>query len=324
MKPIHFIATADPLLRNPSLDHALELPVLGIRIRFETNSRDVLALINATFAEWGPIAHTAPVAASVRIVVHDHREGVDGRLPVRYISAEDGRLLIHSAGSVAIVDPARRESLAYVSAELVAESEHFRVTMLEAITFALLACFDRHPVHAAGIARDGHAVLLAAPSGTGKSTLSYLAHAAGFDVLGDDRVWVQLEPSLRIWGGPTRIRLAPETSSNLQHLEIVATAADGKLEIVVSRQGTGDAADFTCARATVAVLARGVAVSLERLPPHDIAKELHDQLAAGFDRFPERHQRVVQALTVNGGWRLTLSNDPRDALPLLRTLLGQR
>ena len=41
----------------------------------------------------------------------------------------------------------------------------------------------------------------------GKSTLAYLAHAAGIRVLSDDRVWVQMEPSLRIWGTPGTARL---------------------------------------------------------------------------------------------------------------------
>ena len=76
-------------------------------------------------------------------------------------------------------------------------------------------------------------------------------------------------------------------------------------------------------RAAVCLLARGAArARLERVPPATLADALARDLDPGFDRFPERHDVVVRALGAGGGWRLTLSHDPREALPLLREMLA--
>jgi hypothetical protein len=78
-------------------------------------------------------------------------------------------------------------------------------------------------------------------------------------------------------------------------------------------------------RATVCLLARdGGGVSLEPLAPEALARALEEQLAPGFDRFPSRWPLVVAALTDGGGWRLNLSDDARDAVPVVRELLAQR
>ncbi|MEO8624816.1 MAG: hypothetical protein ABI625_27280, partial [bacterium] len=64
-------------------------------------------------------------------------------------------------------------------------------------------------------------------------------------------------------------------------------------------------------------------VALERVAGSQLRRELAQQLTPGFDRFAARHDDVVNALTANGGWRLTLSNDPFEALALLERLLEE-
>ena len=319
----------DPLLRDVVLTHTVQLPVLGIVTRFETNSRDVGALVEETFGGWRCVAGDTggPSAVRVRIVVHEGGEHGDGHAPVRHICPDATRLIVHSPGSVAVSDPDRAEAVAYVSSALAADRAHFRAAMLEAVTLALLSHFDRHPVHAAAVACRGRAVLLAGPSGSGKSTLAYLAHEAGegFDVLSDDRVWVQLEPRLRVWGWPGRARLLPDAASHFPDVARrgVLARVDGKEKLVVELPYDGaPAARHSAGRATVCLLARGDGrVELERLAPAAIERALTRQPDAGFDRFPVRHEAVVRALAAQGGWRLTLSRDPREALPLLHRML---
>ena len=139
---------------------------------------------------------------------------------------------METVNSVAVSDPLRREAVVRVTKGLVADRMHFRTEVLEAVTLALLSHFDRHPVHAAAVALNGRAVLLAAPSGTGKSTLAYHCHLDGLDLLGDDHVRVQLEPSVRVWGWPARVRLlsgaatSAGSASNAAVKEVVAVDAD--------------------------------------------------------------------------------------------------
>lgn len=328
MKPtVDYIPTADLLLRHPHLTYSAVLMVLGIGVRAETNSRYVRDLVEDTFGAWAGADEAAPASPSttplhVRIVVHDGNEHTAAPSPVRYISTGDGRLIVQSPGSVGIVDESRRESLAYVTAALAGDREHFRTAVIEAITFALLACFDRHPIHAAAIARDGRAVLLAGPSGTGKSTLAYLAHAAGITVLSDDRVWVQMTPSLRIWGRPATVRLTAEALSlfpGLRDAGVHLTPGNGgKIAVPLTPH---DRSPQPASRAVVCALVRGERAALDRMAQASLSDVLLSQLSPGFDRFPHRVDRVVEALTAGGGWRLTLSSDARHSLPFLRRML---
>ena len=328
---VDFVPTTDPLLRHPHLTHSATLVVFGIEICVETNSEYVRDLVEETFGAWsrssGPAkaGHYVRGPVHVRIVVHEGNEYTDVHAPVRYISTDDGRLIVHSPGSVAIVDEPRGESLAYVTAALAADREHFRTTVIEAITFALLACFDRHPIHAAALVRDDRAVLLAGPSAMGKSTLAYLAHAAGIRVLSDDRVWVQMEPSLRIWGTPGTARLTAAALSLFPELgaagEPVTPGSVGKVTVPLAP--LNDWSGHTASRAVVCALIRGGQAALDRMSSASLSTVLLSQLSPGFDRFPRRVERVVEVLTAGGGWRLTLTDDAREALPFLRLMLDE-
>jgi hypothetical protein len=326
---VDFVPATDPLLRHHHLTYSAAPVVLGIEVCVETNSQYVRDLVEETFA-WvgrgtGDLAAVSMRPVHVRIVVHEGSEFTDAHAPVRYVSTDDGRLIVHSPGSVAIVDESRRESLAYVTAALAADREHFRTTVIEAITFALLACFDRHPIHAAALVRNDRAVLLAGPSAIGKSTLAYLAHAAGIRVLSDDRVWVQLQPSLRIWGTRETVRLTATALSLFPELGAASgpltSGSGGKVTIPLTplTEGSGQ----TASRAVVCALVRGEQAALDRMSPASLSTVLLSQLSPGFDRFPRRMERVVERLTADGGWRLTLTNNARQALPFLRRMLDE-
>lgn len=305
--------TADPLLRDVPLDFTAELPVLGIGTRFETNSAYVAGLIDEAFGRWRSIEPNAPVQVRVRIIVQSGSESSADHAPIRHLCPDATRVIAHSPGSVGVSDPERRESVMYITTALAEDRANFREGMLEALTLSLLSHFDRHPIHAAAVARDGHAVLLAGPSGSGKSTLAFVAHTAGLDVLSDDRVWVQLTPTFRVWGWPGRVRLLSDALPRIADTQ----------KVVIDLPHAIEASGYTTERATVCALVRGGAhASLDRLSPALIADVLRRKPDPGFDRFPERHDAVVGALTEHGGWQLTLSDDPREALPLLTSLLA--
>jgi hypothetical protein len=327
---VDFVPTPDMLLRNPQLVHSVDLPVLGLATRFETNSRYVHDLVVETFGSWRCLAREAVHVSSdglrVRIVVHAGDESGTDHASVRYFCPDATREILHSPGSVGISDPLRGESVVYVTTALASDLAHFRHMVLEGMTLGLLSHFDRHPIHAAAIARGGRALLLAAPSGTGKSTLAYTAHSAGFDVLADDHVWVQLTPALRIWGWPGRVLLPPDVAATFHNVAgPVATSNDnGTYKLAYSVDAADDVARHVADRAVVCILERRRAnATLERLTPAALVNALAQQLTSGFDLFPERHDTVVRALTADGGWRLTLSDDPREALPLLRRMLDE-
>jgi hypothetical protein len=140
--------------------------------------------------------------------------------------------------------------------------------------------------------------------------------------LSDDRVWVQLEPRLGVWGWPRGVRLLPHAASDFPELSHHAPSwVDGKRKLDVrvddDRAGVGPVHDVA-----VCVLERGDgAASLQRIDAGALAESLTRRVDAGFDRYPERQRAVVSALTARGGWRLRLSADPREALPFVLRML---
>ena len=302
----------------PASSHSVTLPVLGISTRFETNSGEVLEIVEEAFGFWRALEASEPYEARgggdplrIRVFVVAGTEGdipAGGHAAIRSHCPDDARVVFESPGSVAASDPLRGTAIAQVTAGLVADRMHFRTEMLEAVTLALLSHFDRHPLHAAAVARGGRAALLAAPSGTGKSTIAHLCHTAGLELLGDDHVRVQLEPLVRIWGWPSRVRLL---------------ASDAVSKTVIDVRAGVSAARLVACDFTVCVLSRdGGPAALVPLEPAALARALEEQLSPGFDRFPTRWPAVARALVARPGWRLNLSGDPRDALSFVHEVLA--
>jgi hypothetical protein len=302
----------------PPLSHSVTLPVLGIATRFDTNSSELLEIVEEAFGFWRALESREPHTwrgtgdpLLVRVFVvggTDDDTSARGHAAIRARYPDDTRVVFESRGSVAVSDPLNGNAIVHATESLVADRMYFRAEMLEAVTLALLSHFDRHPLHAAAVARGGRAALLAGPSGTGKSSLAYLCHTAGLDLLGDDHVRVQLEPRVRIWGWPARVRLV---------------ASDGASKSVIDLRAGISAARLVASDFRVCVLTRdGGPASLEPLDAAGLARALEEQLSPGFDRFPTRWPAVARVLVSRPGWRLNLSSDPRDALALVNEVLA--
>ena len=310
--------------RDAALEHTLEIPVLGIRTCFRTNSRLVLGAIEASFGAWRNLAlpsieRVPPV--SVHILVRD--DGDDER-GVSVAHELDGpRLLIRSPASVGCSDPLRREAWASVSRTLAGDTDNFRAAVLEALTLALLTRLDRQPLHAAAIVQEDAVLLLAGRSGAGKSTLAYTAARAGLQVAGDDIVFVQAQPRIRIWTRPAPIRLLPDAAAHFGELANRAPVLlpNGKSKIIAVSPAIVAGAVFD--RCALCVLGARLPVpALRRLDAAELAAAIDLEAEAGFDLFASSLAPVLQSLGRAGGWMLNPGPDPDAALPLLRAVLA--
>jgi hypothetical protein len=346
------VARPDALGRIASLECVTELPVLGIDTRFESNDPRLIRLVEQTFGVWRASAALAVgggESATLRFVVEPGEEG-PAHARLRYRVASGGRVILTTTGSVGVVDPARRESLAWVTSGLLEDAQHFRYGVLEALTIALLSRLDRQPVHAAAIAAHGVALLLAGPTGAGKSTLAYAAARAGLDVLAEDVVYVQLNPSLRVWGGSSFLHLPIEALQHFPELDAHTTvqlangkeklvvdlrhtaagesgrAASGRLRSDAEPQGprTGRLADPPVVeRAGVCLVRRvgGGEPSLTELDAATVARTLGQNLEGGFDLFADTLPLAHAAIAAGGGWQLDVAGPPAQHVPLLRHML---
>ncbi|MDH3455571.1 MAG: hypothetical protein OER90_01905 [Gemmatimonadota bacterium] len=322
-------AWTDPLGRDIRCRHAVEIPVLGIRTRFESNAPVVVEIASDGLGQWSQVLDSAPVTDAgpvvVRVVVDEALGDVTHRRLI-YRMPDAHRLLVTGPGVVATADASRLHSVAHVAPALVHDREHFRYAVLEALAMFHLSTLDRQPIHAAGLARDGHAVLMVGSAGVGKSTVTYAGLREGYRLLAEDMVWVQLRDRFAIWGLAPRIQLpvaAAQFFPELQPLRpVVISGGEEKLVVPVSpdlavERGRVDAA-------SVCLLSRGSArlPELTRATPAEIAETLGD-LETGFDLFRETIGPAIDRLSRFPGWRLILTDDARDAVPQLHRLFRE-
>lgn len=318
-------------LRTPAtLPHGATIPVLGIPVRFRSNAARVIEIAESAFGAWRILERTpafvAQAGVDVRFIVGAGDEGAGAHAPLRYRMPDDDRVLLTTPGSVGITDPGRARVDAWVTDALVADTAHFRYGVLEALALALLTHSDRMPLHAAALERDGRAVLLAGPSGVGKSTVTLSASRAGWNVLAEDVVYIQTRPSLRVWGLPGHLHLPTDAAARFPELRAspAVRLANGKIKVAVdaARLGALPALPFSD-DVVVCILSRtGGGPALERLSAADAARRLENDAEGGFDVFAERIRPALADLAGGGGWHLRLGDDPADALPFIERVLA--
>lgn len=314
-----------------SLPHSVTLPVLGVPVRFEADTPAGIAAARQAFGEWAALERHAPgliSAAGPRIRVL-HRAGDDpADAPVAFDMPADHELVFRTPGSEATVDIARRRAVIHATASLLADPMQVRHRLLPGVVLSLVCACDRTPVHAAVVARGDAALILAAPPGTGKSTLSYAASRAGYRVLSDDAAYVQTSPELRIWGLTGRSLLMPDAPGFFGELadHVPRLVADGTHKIVVEHAAAWPAAAAAppvASRAVVCLLDRtgASAVSRARVDAATVRAVLKEGVGVSA-RFlgPALDAALERLVPDEGGWRMSLSSNPRDALPHLDEL----
>jgi hypothetical protein len=231
--------------------------------------------------------------------------------------------LLFTSGSFGVAEVDRQEAYAYVTEQLVTDPQAFNRGFVETLSLLLLKN-HRFPVHAATIARNGTAVLLAGASGYGKSTLAYAASRDGLDALGDDIAHIQLHPARRVWTLPSRYSLLRDVARRWDELSsaVPTRLPTGKTKVVV--QDDRWTSSNTVDSFGVCLLERGSgAASLETIGSDELKARLVGMNAPGFDIYSDDDRRsVLGAISEPGGWKLRLSRDPQDSLPLIHNMLS--
>jgi hypothetical protein len=128
------------------------------------------------------------------------------------------------------------EIFGVIAEEVIADALLFRNTVLAVIAGMLAPALGMVAIHAGCVARSGKAVLLAAPSGTGKSTLALTLARNGWELLSDEWTFVaDAGHTLRAWGMWSSIKLLPDATRFFPELAAVApsVALNGESAIEV-------------------------------------------------------------------------------------------
>ena len=312
-----------PLYWDVALAHERLLPVLGVPVRFAANDQAVLEIVDRWFGRWAgvPVDLRARDGVIVNLILHEGREARGGA--VTYRMPDRLRCFLHTPGSLGVVDVERREATAYVTRTLVTDAERFGYGVLEAMQLLLAARHDRQPEHAAMVGRGSTALLLAGPTGVGKSTLAYAAHHAGWRVLSDDSVYVQRDPELRVWGMPGRMYLLAEARRHFPgETRRAKRLPSGKTKVSIELESAWSPGPPVAGRVGVCLLTRnGGAVSSAAVSPEGARAFLEAGLGDQVSWYEASVGPALSALCARGGWRLNLSDDPLEALPRLERML---
>jgi hypothetical protein len=98
------------------------------------------------------------------------------------------------------------------------------------------------PLHAAAVEIGGRAVVLAGPSGQGKTTLALACHSHGFRVLSEDLTCCRLAPGATVLPGPALLRVRPDVYGGHPPtgMHVVAARPDRvHLAVDPDRRGSG-------------------------------------------------------------------------------------
>ncbi|HEX7049391.1 MAG TPA: hypothetical protein VF188_04180 [Longimicrobiales bacterium] len=314
--------------RNIEWPHSTRLPVLGVMTTFASNSAAVLDAIHESYGVWRELARdtnvVSPSNAAVRIVLHDRPATSAPALVFDYRVPDPTRFFAMWDGGMGVADTQRLESVAYVTADLVANRAEFVAGVIEPLTLFLLGALNRQPVHAAAVVRGGNGILLTGPSGSGKSTISYAAHRHGYSLLSDEPVYVQMRPTLRVWGRRSQVRLPVEARTHFPELHDLAPTRlpGGKIKMVVNIE---DRAQPYADHVGICLLRPGSGgkPALERASPGAVVAELVSGLDPGFDLFADTIGERLAAIAERGAWVLHVGRSPWDVLPLLDEITAE-
>jgi hypothetical protein len=91
--------------------------------------------------------------------------------------------------------------------------------LIHPVCYELFRHAGLFPMHAAGAARDGDAVIFSGRGGTGKTTSAVALVRAGFELLGDDLLLLRLgRGGLRVFSWPQRVRVTKKTARMVPEL----------------------------------------------------------------------------------------------------------
>jgi len=292
----------------------LTLGPLGVPLYVELGRVPNAASLAAAFEGWQGEPGAQQPALRLRIERNDRLTGAEGV----QVCARETTIELSGPGVAAWADPMAGVARCEVSADYLAAPRLLREDVLDPLVLSLLAWHNRTPLHAAGFVAGRVAVLLAGRSGSGKSCLAKAADDAGYQLLSDDTVYIQLEPRLRVWGWPKATHLLPADSQGIGGPERLR---NGKLKRVVGLR-SGSVQAVSAERAVLCVLSRDDALSLSPLGPETALQRLFP-LDPGFDLLPHQIALAIAALTARGAWELQLSRDPAAAIGLLSANLDR-
>lgn len=192
---------SDPFAERTPLRLRRGFNLMGARFHFESDSEELLALVDAAYAGL-PDHLFSPPSNAFRIRLMLTPESASASSVRRTIRKTQPPpiLMLHGAdflgsatpsSTFVVLCPESRTGLVSVSREMLRFPYHVRYELIEFAVFTLASRAQRLvPLHAACVGLKGRGILLMGPSGSGKSTVALQCLLEDFDFLSEDSVFV--------------------------------------------------------------------------------------------------------------------------------------
>jgi hypothetical protein len=313
-----------PYLAAPTgTPHEVWFRPMGLALRLVTDSPEVLAAAQEAFGGFGPADPHEPADLTLRLFAHE----IENDDPAPPLLRVDGPLVYQTMGrgSTLVIDRSRGTAFGYFAPSVLAGRAAFRWHFLDLALFFFLEERGFLGVHGAALARNGRGLLLRAPSGQGKSTLTYAAARRRFQAVAEDIVWVAPGASA-LWGMPWTFHLLPDAAHLFPELNGRAPGRqlNGEDKIAVHLESLRPGSTAPQAEPAGIVLLHRRPGRPSALQPLDPPQAWTGWLAGGASRetdTPDYDARAQTLLTGRPVYRLDLGDDLEAALDLLEPLL---
>lgn len=283
--------------------------LFGIRIAFFSDNKRALDLALMLYTEW--LDKTASVnAASIYVVLAGDRAKGTGK---DTHEVQGQRLVIGRNDIWAEADGITGRGSCSFPSDF---DEAVLAELINTMVLFLVGHAGRVPIHASAVVMDGRAIVFAGPSGVGKSTLALAASRAGLPLLSEDTVFVQAGPEFRVWSLCGPIHVFAKDAPNEPETGMRFRAGRWKKSLAISNR------QHVAQRALLCLLERGDSVALAPLTVRESVRRLTAHLEPGYQFYGNATLVAATALAGRGAWRLTLSDDPNQAIGLIQRQFG--
>ncbi len=186
----------DPFAERKRVRMRRPLQLLGGRFHFESNSAELLRLVNWAYADLPAHALSAQSPRfNVSLVLNGAKPATRVRMEPPELTLAGGAGLlggVAGAASFVTLSPAQGGALVVIAREMLKSPYHARYELIEFAVFTLAARAQQLiPLHAACVSLHGRGALLMGPSGAGKSTLALHCVLRQLDFVAEDAAFVR-------------------------------------------------------------------------------------------------------------------------------------
>lgn len=187
---------ADPFGERSAVGMHRDMHLLGAGIRFESNSEDLLRLVDSAYAglprhRLGRVTPQLRVRLTLTTPERRRKRAHAEPDPLQMMSGAGLVAAATGASSFMVVSPENRGALVAVTPRMLRFPYHTRYELIEFAVFTLASRVQGLvPLHGACVGRPGRGVLLLGPSGAGKSTVTLQCLLEGLGFLAEDSVYV--------------------------------------------------------------------------------------------------------------------------------------